>query len=500
MTVSCTKGSLGKETVSAILMTEKEAKEMPIYFVSKALRACIVKTKSSRRRVEKWNIKLGEYAIHYRPRVSVKGQILADFIVERPEEDSLDTLMEVEEELPESWILFTDGSSCTYGFEVGLILTNPEGIEFTYALRFRNSYKNFQNEEDEQQEWHNLCVLKSAATGAGSLVTCLAGLLESNSVSQTPLEVDNSDMEEDEDKVEVEEDEIDEEEEDDVDNFKRCCTSYTFNVGYRVLRFNLAPFFNHNSASLSNKLGGFYFIFKFGISGLLHQVITTIADRIRGEWLHIRCEAHVVNLIVQNGIKHIGRLIESIRCTVKWIKKSEVAHEYKDAFARYDLEEVDFGLRIVKRGHSVPRSEDWVKAKAKRHISCGKKDYIKGKMKLHYDDYVSIHAPSSTSSSTLGKQPRSTKTSHEIDHGDMLRRRMKTSQSSSSSTSELDKYNGEFCEPFDKNVHFDILQWWKVNTPRFLILNNEAEYEALIARLRIADEMFRSACIFFSKP
>ncbi|GKA78784.1 reverse transcriptase domain-containing protein [Tanacetum coccineum] len=40
------------------------------------------------------------------PRVSVKGQILTDFIVERPEEDSPDTLMEVEEELPEPWILF----------------------------------------------------------------------------------------------------------------------------------------------------------------------------------------------------------------------------------------------------------------------------------------------------------------------------------------------------------------------------------------------------------
>ncbi|GJZ47997.1 hypothetical protein Tco_0601829 [Tanacetum coccineum] len=49
------------------------------------------------------------------PRVSVKGQILADFIVERPEEDSPDTLMAEEEELPEPWILFTDGSSCTYG-------------------------------------------------------------------------------------------------------------------------------------------------------------------------------------------------------------------------------------------------------------------------------------------------------------------------------------------------------------------------------------------------
>ncbi|GJW90445.1 reverse transcriptase domain-containing protein [Tanacetum coccineum] len=73
----------------------------------------------------------------YRPRVSVKGQILADFIVERPKEDSPDTPMEVEEELPEPWILFTDGSSCTDGSKAGLILINPEGMKFTYALRFR---------------------------------------------------------------------------------------------------------------------------------------------------------------------------------------------------------------------------------------------------------------------------------------------------------------------------------------------------------------------------
>ncbi|GKC57962.1 zinc finger BED domain-containing protein RICESLEEPER 2-like protein [Tanacetum coccineum] len=85
-----------------------------------------------------------------------------------------------------------------------------------------------------------------------------------------------------------------------------------------------------------------------------------------------------------------------------------------------------------------------------------KKDYIKGKMKLLYEDYVRIHAPSSDSSSTLGKRPRTSNTSNELDHGDMLRRRMKTGQSSSSLTNELDKYNGEFCEPFDKNVHFMI--------------------------------------------
>ncbi|GJS77214.1 reverse transcriptase domain-containing protein [Tanacetum coccineum] len=166
-----------KETVSAVLMTEREAKQMPIYFVSRALRgpevnytsmeklvlALVHASKRLKRyfqahpiivitdqpiqqvlsrpevagRLQKWSIELGEYAIHYRPRVSVKGQILADFIVERPEEESPDTLMGEEEELPEPWILFTDGSSCTDGSGAGLILTNPEGMEFTYALRFR---------------------------------------------------------------------------------------------------------------------------------------------------------------------------------------------------------------------------------------------------------------------------------------------------------------------------------------------------------------------------
>ncbi|GJU94371.1 reverse transcriptase domain-containing protein [Tanacetum coccineum] len=66
-----------------------------------------------------------------------KRQILADFIVERPEDDSLDTPMEAKEELSDPWTLFTNGSSCVDGSGAGLILTNPEGAEFTYALRFR---------------------------------------------------------------------------------------------------------------------------------------------------------------------------------------------------------------------------------------------------------------------------------------------------------------------------------------------------------------------------
>ncbi|GJS75290.1 reverse transcriptase domain-containing protein [Tanacetum coccineum] len=85
----------------------------------------------------KWKFELEGYDIQYRPRTAIKGQILVDFIVERPEEESPNELMAEPEVLPEPWTLFTDGSSCVDGSGAGLILINPEGAEFTYAMRFR---------------------------------------------------------------------------------------------------------------------------------------------------------------------------------------------------------------------------------------------------------------------------------------------------------------------------------------------------------------------------
>ncbi|GJX37241.1 reverse transcriptase domain-containing protein [Tanacetum coccineum] len=126
-----------KQLIAELLMLAAlmEKEELIVYLA--AVKEPVLMRPEVARRLQKWSIELGEYTIHYRPRVSVKGQICLDFIVELPEEESLNTLMEVEEELPEPWILFTDGSSCTDGSGAGLILTNPEGMEFTYALRFR---------------------------------------------------------------------------------------------------------------------------------------------------------------------------------------------------------------------------------------------------------------------------------------------------------------------------------------------------------------------------
>nr|GEZ52871.1 reverse transcriptase domain-containing protein [Tanacetum cinerariifolium] len=83
-------------------------------------------------RLLKWRFELGEHDIQYRPRTSVKGQILADLIVERPEDDTTDTSMKDREELPDPWILFTDESSCIDEYEAliaGLQIAGQMGVQ-----------------------------------------------------------------------------------------------------------------------------------------------------------------------------------------------------------------------------------------------------------------------------------------------------------------------------------------------------------------------------------
>nr|GFB35691.1 reverse transcriptase domain-containing protein [Tanacetum cinerariifolium] len=95
-------------------------------------------------------------------RTSIEGQILADFIVERLKDNPLDTPIEAEEELSDPWTLFTDRSSYVDGSKAGLILTNPEGTEFTYALRFRHDAipRKSENTRQELQKVLNQTELK----------------------------------------------------------------------------------------------------------------------------------------------------------------------------------------------------------------------------------------------------------------------------------------------------------------------------------------------------
>ena len=70
------------------------------------------------RRMFKWAIELSEYGIKYQPRLAIKGQVIADFIVEIPQKPS----QLVRSSKKGWWILYIDGASLISGSGVGLLL------------------------------------------------------------------------------------------------------------------------------------------------------------------------------------------------------------------------------------------------------------------------------------------------------------------------------------------------------------------------------------------
>ena len=85
-------------------------------------------------RLMKWAIELSEFDIRYKPKTAIKGQVLADFVMEfAPVEFAEPT--QSRDDLP-IWKLSVDGASNAQGSGAGLILTSPEGIDIEYALRF----------------------------------------------------------------------------------------------------------------------------------------------------------------------------------------------------------------------------------------------------------------------------------------------------------------------------------------------------------------------------
>ena len=85
----------------------------------------------------KWAIELSEYGIKYQPRLSLKGQVIIDFIVELPYKQTHP--FDCSREQP--WTLHVNKASRVFGFGVGLILQSPTGelIEQVIRLSFFTS-------------------------------------------------------------------------------------------------------------------------------------------------------------------------------------------------------------------------------------------------------------------------------------------------------------------------------------------------------------------------
>ncbi|VFQ98450.1 unnamed protein product [Cuscuta campestris] len=107
-------------------------------------------------RVSKWGVFLGSFQIEFKPRPAIKGQALADFVVEC-------TAREVDPsgEDPKGswWTVYTDGSSATDASGGGVVAISPEGFKAYYSVRF---WFKVSNNEAEYEAL--LCGLRLAAS------------------------------------------------------------------------------------------------------------------------------------------------------------------------------------------------------------------------------------------------------------------------------------------------------------------------------------------------
>ena len=85
-------------------------------------------------RLMKWAIELSEFDIRYKPKTAIKGQVLANFVMEFTSAEPAQNAQAMND-LP-IWKLSIDRASNAQGSEAGLILTSLEGIDIEYALRF----------------------------------------------------------------------------------------------------------------------------------------------------------------------------------------------------------------------------------------------------------------------------------------------------------------------------------------------------------------------------
>jgi hypothetical protein len=74
-------------------------------------------------------MELGEFNVEFLPQIAVKGQVLADFLVE------FCNFLE-EKELPQedAWIAYVDGSSTRKRSGARKVLTGPEDVKVEIAI------------------------------------------------------------------------------------------------------------------------------------------------------------------------------------------------------------------------------------------------------------------------------------------------------------------------------------------------------------------------------
>uniref|UniRef100_A0A2N9GCT6 Integrase catalytic domain-containing protein n=1 Tax=Fagus sylvatica TaxID=28930 RepID=A0A2N9GCT6_FAGSY len=171
--------SVSEHAVSAVLVRETNEGQRPVFFVSKTMdetesrylpleKAALALIQAAKKlphyfqantvtvltdlplkmlmhssdfsgRITRWGVHLGSLGVEYKPRTSIKGQVLADFVAEfqgkEANTESNYTPSPCVIGDSSEWKLFVDGASNMKGAGAGAVLVSPEGLILEQAVR-----------------------------------------------------------------------------------------------------------------------------------------------------------------------------------------------------------------------------------------------------------------------------------------------------------------------------------------------------------------------------
>jgi len=84
-------------------------------------------------RIAKWGTRLGLFDIWYRPKSSIKGQVLIDFLTEFTPRREVGIVCHVD---VRPWKVFVDGASNAMGMGARIVIITPKGIRVEYSFKF----------------------------------------------------------------------------------------------------------------------------------------------------------------------------------------------------------------------------------------------------------------------------------------------------------------------------------------------------------------------------
>ena len=85
------------------------------------------------RRIAKWETRLGTFDIRYKPRNSIKGQVLADFVAKFS--PVLGAPIGICQVTVKHWRVYMDSASNVRGSRVDIVMISPEGLWLEKSLR-----------------------------------------------------------------------------------------------------------------------------------------------------------------------------------------------------------------------------------------------------------------------------------------------------------------------------------------------------------------------------